>query len=171
MKRIVIIGSNGAGKSTFARRLSEKLNIPATHLDRLYWCGDWQVVPHDVFLERVEQTMQAPSWIIDGNNLRSLDKRLEKADTLFWLELPPALCVWNVIKREMRCKGKARPDMPESCKSRIDPDFLRIVWRFNAKNRKKIHEMLQQFPMVKVYHFRNYRQIRKFLEGEIHVSL
>ena len=171
MKRIVIIGSNGAGKSTFARQLSEKLNIPATHLDQLYWCGNWQVVPHDVFLERVEQVMQAPSWIIDGNNLRSLDKRLEKADTLFWLELPPALCVWNVIKRELRYKGKARPDMPESCKSRIDPAFLRIVLEFNGKNRKKINELLQKYPGVKVYHFRSYRQIHKFLEGENNVAL
>ena len=166
MKRILIIGSNGAGKSTFARELFRKTAIPVTHLDRLYWCDDWQVVPYEQFLDRVDCVIASSAWIIDGNNLRSLERRLEKADTLFWLEIPPIICLWNVIIRELRHRGSARPDMPESCISRIDPSFLKVVWQFNRKNRHKIRELLAQYPQVRVYHFRNYRQIRRFLHNE-----
>lgn len=41
-KRILLIGSGGAGKSTLARRLGEQTGLPVVHLDRLYWTGEWQ---------------------------------------------------------------------------------------------------------------------------------
>lgn len=166
MERILIIGTNGAGKSTFARALSEKTGIPLTHLDQLYWQGQWQTVSREIFLAQVEQVVSTEKWIIDGNNLRSIAPRLAAADTVFWLELPALRCVLNVIRRELRFRGRARPDMPPSCISRIDPKFLWTVLRFNSKNRKKILENLKQYPHIKLYHFRNYRQIRNFLANK-----
>lgn len=163
MQRVLIIGTNGAGKSTFARKLAEKTGLPLTHLDRLYWQGDWQVVPREDFLGNVRQVVSGDRWIIDGNNLRSAPERLEAADTVFWLEFSPITCVAQVIKRELVYRGTARPDMPETCKSRIDPLFLRTVWRFNRKNRKRIRNLLQQYPHLQIYHFKNRRQVKRYL--------
>ena len=165
MKRILIIGGNGAGKSTFSRALADKTGLPLYHLDKLYWYGDWQVTPREEFLEQVEAITQSSQWIIEGNNLRSLSCRLARADTVFWLTFSPARCVWNVICRELRYHGKARPDMPASCLSRLDPEFLKTVWHFNRKNNETIRKLLQAHPHLQVIRFTGYRQMKTFLDG------
>lgn len=165
MKRVLIIGGNGAGKSTFSRTLAQKTGLPLYHLDKLYWYGNWQVTPREEFLQAVDTITQRPEWIIEGNNLRSLPDRLARADTVFWLVLSPVRCVWNVICRELRYRGTARPDMPASCLSRLDPDFLKTVWYFNRKNTATIRKLLQEHPRLQVIRFTNYRQIKAFLDG------
>lgn len=99
MKRILIIGSNGAGKTTFSYKLSEKLNLPLVHIDSLYWRDNWQVTPQDEFESAVLGEATKPCWIIEGNNLRSLSQRLAYADTVFWFEFSPFRCIINILKR------------------------------------------------------------------------
>ena len=69
MERILIIGGNGAGKSTFSYALAKKLGLPLIHLDQIYWHGCWEVTPREEFLEKVMEEAQKDRWIIDGNNL------------------------------------------------------------------------------------------------------
>lgn len=163
MKRILIIGSNGAGKSTFSYALAEKKNLPLVHLDQIYWHDNWQVTPHEEFQKEVLAEAQKAEWIIEGNNLRTLNQRLPYADTLFWFEFPPAVCIANILKREWKYRGKARPDMPEGCISRVDFEFLKYAWSFNKKNRMRIKEMLEQTPDLQVIRFTNRRQVKKYL--------
>lgn len=164
MQKIMIIGSNGAGKSTFSYRLAEKTGLPLTHIDQIYWHGKWEVTPREEFERKVEKIAQSDRWIIEGNNTRSLHQRLRYADAVIWFEFPPAQCVWNVIKREIRHWGKARPDMPETCISRLEWSFLRHVWKFNGKYRKRIENCLLDAPQVKVFHVKNYREAEAVLE-------
>ena len=135
MEKVLIIGSNGAGKSTFSFALAERVGLPLYHLDQIYWHGYWEVVPRDQFLQAVDAIVSDPKWIIEGNNLSSLHRRVANADTVFWFELHPLRCIFNVIKRELKYRGAARPDMPQTCISRIDLRFLKTVWQFNKKNR------------------------------------
>lgn len=166
MKRILIIGSNGAGKSTFSYQLAEHTHLPLIHIDRLYWRNNWEVTPKQEFEELVCAQAQKPAWIIEGNNIGSLEQRLKYADTVFWFEFPPVLCLWNVLKRQLRYRGKVRPDLPDQCVSKLNLHFLRDVWRFNKKNHARIAEKLET-SQVQVIHFSNYKQVRKYLRSQV----
>ncbi len=163
MKKVLIIGSNGAGKSTFSYALAEKTGLPLIHLDQIYWHGNWQVTPYDEFLSTVNNEIQKEEWIIEGNNIRSFDQRLPYADTVFWFEFPPIVCIFNILKREWKYRNKARPDMPEGCISRVDFKFLKYAWSFNKKNRQRITEMLENAANVNVIRFTTRRQVNKYL--------
>lgn len=163
MKRVLIIGGNGAGKSTFSFALAEKTGLPLIHIDQIYWHGTWEVTPREEFQSRVLAEACKPSWIIEGNNIRTLGKRLDYADTVFWFEFPPIVCVLNVLKREWKYRNQVRPDMPDECVSRLRFSFLKEVWGFNKKNRVRIEECLREAKHVQVIRFTNYGQVRKFL--------
>lgn len=162
MQKILIIGSNGAGKSTFSYALAEKLDLPLVHIDQIYWRGCWEVTPQAEFENAVVQAAQKEKWIIEGNNIKSLEQRLPYADTLFWFEFPPLFCIINIFKREWRYRGKVRPDMPDECVSKLRLSFLRYAWQFNKRNRTRIKAMLSQHTHVKVIRFTGRRQVKKY---------
>ena len=131
MQRILIIGGNGAGKSTFSYLLAKKLGLPLIHLDQIYWHGCWEVTPHEEFLERVEAEAKKERWIIEGNNVRSIHQRLQYADTLIWFEFPPIVCVTNILKREWKYRKKVRKSVrsyPFDCSRKLS-DFLSVFVR------------------------------------------
>ena len=163
MERILVIGSNGAGKSTFSVALAQKTGFPLTHIDKLYWRDNWEITPKDEFESAVMRIAQGDKWIIEGNNLRSLGQRLEFADTVFWFSFPPAKCMWNVIKREVQFWGRPRPGMAEKCVNRLTWRFVKDVWRFNRKNRSRIEQALADAPQVRVIRIRNYKQLGQYL--------
>lgn len=166
MERILIIGSNGAGKTTFATALSEKRGLPLIHLDQIYWRGCWEVTPPEEFSAMVLQEAQKPCWIIEGNNIKTLNQRLPFADCVFWFEFSPAVCLCNILKRELRYLGRARPDMPEGCISHLSIKFLIYAWNFNRSNRERIQAELDA-AKVKVIRFTNRRQVKAYLEGDL----
>lgn len=165
MQKILIIGSNGAGKSTFSYALAEKLNLPLIHIDQIYWRGRWEVTPRDEFERAVVGEAQKEKWIIEGNNIKSLEQRLEYADTVFWFEFPPLFCIFNIFKREWHYRGKVRPDMPDECVSKLRLSFLRYAWHFNKNNHTRINQMLRHYTHVKVIRFTRRRQVRKYLKS------
>lgn len=71
MKRILVIGGNGSGKTTFARLLSEKLNVPLIHLDKISRTDNWQRVDSDIFYNQLNEIFLTDSWIIDGNDIHT----------------------------------------------------------------------------------------------------
>ena len=60
MQRILIIGNAGAGKSTFARLLAKKLQLPLVHLDKLYWQGTWEHLSREEFDVHLQQKQAEP---------------------------------------------------------------------------------------------------------------
>lgn len=164
MERVLIIGSNGAGKSTFSYALAEKTKLPLIHIDQIYWRGSWEVTAREEFEALVSEQARKPHWIIEGNNIRSLGERLKYADTVFWFEFPSARCVWNVLKRVAKYHGTVRPDMPARCVCRLDVGFLKEVWGFNKKNHGRIAETLSAESGVQVIRFTNHKQVRAYLD-------
>ncbi|MBQ5783054.1 MAG: AAA family ATPase, partial [Oscillospiraceae bacterium] len=86
MKKILIIGSPGSGKSTLSVKLSQKMNIPCVHLDKLWWKEDWVHVSREEFDVLLQTELEKDSWIMDGNFNRTLHHRLEYADTVIWMD-------------------------------------------------------------------------------------
>lgn len=165
MERVMVIGSNGAGKSTFSYELSSKTELPLIHIDKIYWRNHWEVTSREEFERMVLSEAQKPYWIIEGNNIRSLNQRLQYADTVIWFEFPPIVCVINILKREFKYRNKVRPDMPDECISKLNIEFLKAVWKFNKKNHAKIELFLKNARNVEVIRFTNYRQVRKYCKS------
>ena len=113
MQRVLVIGSGGSGKSTVAARLGELLNLEVNHLDKLYWRAGWVEPETDEWIKIVTDLIERDSWVIDGNYSGTLDLRLQKCDTIVFLDLPRLLCVWRIIKRFLIYRQRTRPDVAE----------------------------------------------------------
>lgn len=136
MKKIVIIGSPGAGKSTFAHALGHILDIEVFHLDRYFWQPGWKEYARETRIEIEQQLIKGKDrWIIEGTYLGSSDSRLQAADTIIFLDMPPLLCLKQAVKRYITYKGDARPDIPAGCKERLSPFYILKILAFPHRGR------------------------------------
>ena len=159
MKRILVIGCPGSGKTTFSKKLSQKLNIDCVHLDKMFWKEGWEMCSRDEFDIMLKEELQKEEWIIDGNYSRTMERRLERCDTVFFFNLPTEVCVEGIKNRV----GTVRPDMPW-IENEVDGDFLQFVKDFKTNRTGQICEMLDKFPQVKKIVFKNRRESEKFLQ-------
>ena len=163
MKRVIVIGSGGAGKSTFARALGERFGLPVVHLDAQFWRAGWKEPKRADWLEWQQKATLEPRWIMDGNYGGTLDVRLAAADTVIFLDLPPTLCVARVVWRWLRYAGRTRPDMARGCPERLDVKFLRWIWNYPRTNRPSILEKLARLEGKRVVRLRSAVAVREFL--------
>ena len=146
MKKILVLGSGGAGKSTFSKRLGEILGIEVIHLDRLYWLPNWQEVPQDEWHRIVEEVISRDSWVMDGNYSATREMRIRACDTVIFLDIPRRVCMYRILKRTLIYHGHSRPDMPAGCNERFDLEFALWEWNYPTRSKKKILGALGQFP-------------------------
>ncbi|GLY67438.1 DNA topology modulation protein FlaR [Amycolatopsis taiwanensis] len=133
MRRVLVIGCSGSGKSTFARRLAALLDLPVTHLDRHYWRPGWVEAPDDEFRAAQQAVVVGERWVIDGNYSGSMDIRLPRADTIVFLDLPRWRCLLRIARRTLR--GWGRDGQAAGCPEHLDPAFWRWVWRWHRGSR------------------------------------
>ena len=164
MERIVIIGCGGAGKSTLARQLGGKLDIPVVHLDKLFWRPGWVQVSKEEFDKLHREALAREKWIMDGNFDRTMAERITRSDTVIYLDFSRFACLMGVLKRVFTTYGKVRPDMGEGCPERIDWDFLKWVWDFNKNKREKNYRLLNEAEGKETIVLKNRRAVKKFLE-------
>lgn len=169
MNRIMIIGFCGCGKSTLARRLGEILNIEPTHMDALHWLPNWVESTREHKRKLLAPILRRDRWIVDGSYKNILyEERIEKADTIIFLDFNRFLCLWRVIKRRIMYNGKTRPDMGAGCKERIDWWFFKwVVWN-GRKKRKRFYREIEQIrntdPNKQIYIFRRPKKLETFLK-------
>jgi adenylate kinase family enzyme len=143
MQRILVIGSGGAGKSTLARRLGERLALPVVHLDAMYWRGGWTTPSKDEWVREVARLIAADAWVIDGNYTGTLDLRIPAADTIIFLDFPRILCLWRVVERRFLFRGRSRPDMHPECPERLTWQFIDWIWNYPRRQRPRVLERLR----------------------------
>ncbi|HEX8500971.1 MAG TPA: DNA topology modulation protein [Pyrinomonadaceae bacterium] len=164
MRRVLVIGSGGAGKSTFSRRLGERLGLEVIHLDVAYWRPGWTETPKEEWARKVEEMCRRESWVMDGNFSGTLEPRLVAADTVVFLDLPRAVCLWRVLKRLVMYRNTPRPDMAEGCGEKFDPKFLLWVWNYRARSRPKVLALLEKHGEGKrVVRLRSSAEAEQFL--------
>lgn len=166
MQRILLIGNAGAGKTTFAKLLAEKRNLPLVHLDKLYWYGNWEHLSRSEFDAILQSELKKPQWIIDGNFNRTIPHRLQYCDTVFFFDFPTVLCLAGITKRTLTNLGKVRSDMGGNCVEHFDsqkPSLYRNVLIFNRQHRRDYYELLDNAKGVNVIIFKNRRQANAFL--------
>ena len=134
------------------------------HLDQYYHKPNWEEPKKVEWEKRVNNLVQKPSWIMDGNYSETMDIRIKNADTIIYLDYPILKCFWRVIKRVFKYNGIQRSDMANGCKEEFDLEFLYFVLMFNNKFRK---EIIQKLNLVKdekkILIFRTDKQADKFL--------
>lgn len=164
MQRIIIIGCPGSGKSTFSKALAKKLNLPLVHLDKLFWKPNWEEVSKEQFDKLLVEELKKPSWILDGNFSRTLKLRLQYADHVILMNYPTLVCVFRILKRVIKNRGKTRDDMTEGCNERLDLSFLKYVRGFKKKRLPQMLETLQN-SSVPVTQIRNKRELKQFISS------
>jgi adenylate kinase family enzyme len=164
MKKIMVIGSAGSGKTYFSRKLSEKLGIPLIHLDKIYWRPRWEEPTKEEWRTMLEKELSRDSWIIDGNYGATIEMRLAACDTVFFLDIRRTLCMWRVIRRTFRFIKRSRPDMAENCPERLNLEFLSFIWNYPERSKPKIERLLNSAEKEKkIFRLRSPRQVRRFL--------
>jgi adenylate kinase family enzyme len=163
-KRIMIVGSGGAGKTTLAIKLGEITGLPVVHLDRHNWKPGWVSTPEDEWKEIVTRLVAADEWIIDGNYGGTLGIRVRRSDTIIFFDFNRIVSLWGAVKRFLFQRGRSRPDMTEGCPERLDLAFLRWIWNYNRTSRPKVLRAIERAPKhVRVITLRNRRDVREFL--------
>ena len=167
MRRILIVGNSGAGKSRLARLLGERLALPVVHLDVLFWQPGWTEVADEVFRARVAQALSGDAWICDGNFRGTWDLRMPLADTVVWLTPPRLVCLWRAVTRVFAYnRRRRRPDMAEGCDEKIDLAFYRYIWTYDARVAPQLEAALQRHAgHARIVRLANDRQVDAFLEG------
>jgi adenylate kinase family enzyme len=134
MRRIAVIGAGGAGKTRLARTLGSALGLPVIHLDAHYGPG-WQPSTPSDWATRQLQLVDGARWVLDGNYASTLPLRLERADTIVLLDLPPLLCAWQVLWRWALGRQRPAPDLPAGLRPNLDRQFLAYVLGFRRHRR------------------------------------
>ena len=161
---MLIIGSSGAGKSTLSTKLSQKWDIPLVHLDALYWKPGWTPATKEEFREKIIEELIKDEWIIDGNYNSSLSLRAQYADLIIFLDFPRLFCMYRVLTRAWKYRGKTRPDMGPGCNEKMDMEFAHRVWRFPKDVRPGLLAVLRETKNVDICILRNPKEVEAFLK-------
>jgi len=113
MKKIVIIGSPGAGKSTLARKLGPMLKINVIHLDRLFWECGWKAKTRETRIDILQKRIMEKQWIIEGTYLHISELHLKAADTIIFLDTSPFCCFSRIMKRHREYRMRSLRDIPK----------------------------------------------------------
>ena len=166
MRRVVVVGSGGSGKSTFSTELGRVTRLPVIHLDREYWRSGWEEPSKDEWNARVAELLARESWIMDGNFGGTREMRMRAADTLIFLDLPRRVCLYRILKRTLKYYGRSRPDMTEGCSERLDLEFILWVWNYKSRSRKRLLAELESVGDKHVIILKNQQQVSEFLSRQ-----
>ncbi|MDE6470678.1 MAG: topology modulation protein [Eubacterium sp.] len=170
MKKIIVIGGNGSGKTTFARQLSKQLDIPLIFIDKIYWTDNWTRADEDTANAVLKSEMQKDKWIIDGNHTSSIPERLKECDTVFYFDFSAFDCLIGSIVRVIKNYGIQRDDVggknniEKFDKSKID--FFKSVLKFNKLNRAQYYQMINAVENVNFIIFRKRKQANDYLKNK-----
>ena len=160
MKKVMVIGCPGSGKSTFSRALHALTGIELFYLDMMYWNADRTTVEKSVFRERLTDVIQREEWIIDGNYGSTMELRMTACDTVIFLDYPLEICLDGIYSR----KGKVRPDMPW-VENEDDAEFIDFIKNYEHQSRPRVMELLRKYSDKEVHIFTSREEADGFLSA------
>ena len=159
MKKAIIIGCPGSGKTTFAEKLNKITGLPLYYLDAIWHKPDKTHIPREEFDERIKDIFSTQEWIIDGNYGRTIEMRMKECDTVFLFDLPTEVCIQGATERI----GKGRYDMPW-IETELDPEFELFIREFPETTLKKIYGLIEKYKNEKtVVVFKSREEADKYI--------
>ncbi len=163
MKRVMIVGQPGGGKSWLAREIGLRTGLPVFHMDLIHWKPGWVMRDDAERLAMATEVELREAWVFEGGFSTTYAHRLSRADTLIVLDTPFLRRVWRVFTRTLKQMGRSRPDLPEDCPERFDTEFWTYIWRTRHSARAKNLALIDKAGGKKVYLLRSRRDVRRFL--------
>ena len=160
MKKIIVIGCPGSGKTTFAEKLRDRTGLPLFYLDAIWHKPDRTHITREEYDARLAEILALDSWIIDGNYSRTIEGRLAACDTVFLFDLPVDVCLDGAVSR----LGKKRYDMPW-IDTELDPKLREEIERFPSKNLPAIYTLLERYTDKTQIVFTSREEADDFLRG------
>lgn len=142
MKRIALIGCGGSGKTYLSKQLAAAIGAPVTHLDAVYYDDEWNTLPKEKFAAIQEELVAAPTWVIEGNYASTMPIRLRAADTVIFLDIPPAVCLWGLLQRRRRYGGGQNKDT--GVYDRITWNFVRYIWGYRKTMAPRVRNLIKE---------------------------
>ncbi len=158
MKKVIVIGCSGAGKSTFSRMLRDKTGLPLYYLDMLWHKPDRTTYTTEEFDEKLEKLLALDEWILDGNYNRTLEMRLKECDTVFLFDFPTEECLQGVRNRI----GTVREDMPW-VEIEEDEEFMDWIRNFHNNQLPKAYELLEKYGDKNIVIFKSREDEYRYL--------
>lgn len=166
MRRVMIIGGPGSGKTTLALRLGKITGLPVYHMDQIHHLPGWVERPRDEKSRMCEDVHARDTWIFEGNHSSAYPGRIARADTCIWLDLPVALRLCRVVWRTLKHYGQDRPSLPENCPERFSWEFIAFIWRTRQSGRIKPAAIkADPPPHLTFVHLRSGRDANRYLQG------
>ena len=161
MKKVIVIGCAGSGKSVFSRSFAQKTGLPLYHLDNIWWREDGTNADRADFDAALGEILAKDAWIIDGNYQRTMEWRMQECDTVIFFDIPTKDCLDGIRAR----KGIDRPDMPwKDAPEDDDEQFMEFIRNYNENNRPHVIALLEKYKHKRIITFTSRAEAEKFLE-------
>jgi len=169
-QRVWVVGSCGSGKTTLARRIGEVLGLGTAHVDDYIWLPGWKLRDREQRLELIEQRLDGPRWVMEGNLGRDavrLWSIADRADLIVWLDLPFRVTFWRLLWRSLR-RAFLREECCNGNRESLRQAFLSgesiLLYAFRTRHRRRVvyRHMLRHRRHVRL---RSARQVKGWMEA------
>ncbi len=169
MRRVMILGQPGSGKSRLAREIGRATGLPVVHVDHIHWLPGWVERPREQKIALARAAAAGEAWVFEGGISATWPERAARADLIVWLDVGVARRFWRVLRRTVLHWGRNRPDLPEGCREGFHAQtlpFWRWIWDTRHTGREGIARLVEGLPPGKpVVRLRTPAEVRRFVAG------
>lgn len=161
MRKSMICGCGGSGKSALSSKLDDHFGLPVTLLDMEYYDEQWNALDDETFAQRQRELVADDDWIIDGNYSGTMSIRLTAADTVIFLDIHPLICLFGILQRRFQHRGD--DELSRHRRGRITWGFVKYILGFRKTMCPRVEGLISEHATGHVVRLRSRRAVRRYL--------